>query len=135
MVLFLRLKKVFCYIPENESEQSVLGWNKSTCAVAFRTTHGQNNMHKCDTEGFLPVSSLNVMVRSLSLFIVSLIGSTGKIWYVLYSNKKWIYASKTLACTISECAIVCNVLHVTLTCPLISWCSVAANFKLTLWIF
>ena len=29
MVLFLRSKKGFRYIPENESEQPVLGWNKS----------------------------------------------------------------------------------------------------------
>ena len=29
MVLFLRSKKVFRYIPENESKQPVLGWNKS----------------------------------------------------------------------------------------------------------
>ena len=29
MVLFLRSKTRFCYIPENESEQDILGWNKS----------------------------------------------------------------------------------------------------------
>ena len=29
MVLFLQSKKRFCYIPENESEHPVLGWNKS----------------------------------------------------------------------------------------------------------
>ena len=29
MVLFLRSIKSFCYIPENESEQTVLGWNTS----------------------------------------------------------------------------------------------------------
>ena len=29
MVLFLQSKNRFCYIPENESEQPVLGWNKS----------------------------------------------------------------------------------------------------------
>ena len=29
MVLFLRSKNRFCYIPENESEQDILGWNKS----------------------------------------------------------------------------------------------------------
>ena len=33
MVLFLRSRKGFCYIPENESEQSVLGWNKSTGVI------------------------------------------------------------------------------------------------------
>ena len=30
LVLFLQSKKIFCYIPENESEQNILGWNKST---------------------------------------------------------------------------------------------------------
>ena len=29
MVLFLRSKKSFCYIPENEIEQDILGWNTS----------------------------------------------------------------------------------------------------------
>ena len=29
MVLFLLSKNIFCYIPENESEQDILGWNKS----------------------------------------------------------------------------------------------------------
>ena len=29
MVLFLQSKNRFCYIPENESEQDILGWNKS----------------------------------------------------------------------------------------------------------
>ena len=35
-----------------------------TCAVAFRTTYGQNNTRKCDTEGFIPVESLNGVVGS-----------------------------------------------------------------------
>ena len=30
----------------------------STCAVAFRKTHGKNNTHKWYTEGFVPVASL-----------------------------------------------------------------------------
>ena len=29
MILFLRSKNIFCYIPENESEQDILGRNKS----------------------------------------------------------------------------------------------------------
>ena len=29
-----------------------------TCAVALRTTHGKNNIRKCDTEGFTHVASL-----------------------------------------------------------------------------
>ena len=29
------------------------------CAVDLRTTHIQNNTRKCDTEGFVPVASLN----------------------------------------------------------------------------
>ena len=40
-----------------------------TCAVAFRTTHGQHNTRKCDTEGFLPVASLYGVLGSPSLFI------------------------------------------------------------------
>ena len=88
-------------------------------------------MCKYYTEGFLPVESLNGMVGFPSLFIKSLIGSTGKILSDVYMNEKWKDASETRACTISECAIVRNVPHVTLTCPLISWCSGAANVKLT----
>ena len=99
------------------------------CAVAFCTTHGQNNTHKRYTEGFLPVASLNAVVKSPSSFIRSLIGRTGNIWSVVYINAKWIYASKTLACTIRECEIVRNVLHVTLTCTLIYWCPGAAYIK------
>ena len=91
----------------------------STCTVAFCTTHGQNNTRKCYTEGFIPVASLNGVVGSPSLFIRYLIGRTRKIWSVVYINEKWIYVSKTLACTIRECAIVHNVLHVTWTCPFI----------------
>ena len=50
-----------------------------TCAVAFRTTHRQNNTRKCDTEGFVPVASLNGVVGSSSFFIRSLIGITRNI--------------------------------------------------------
>ena len=46
-------------------------------------------MHKCDTEGFVPVASLNGVVGSPSLFIRSLIGRTGKydLSYTLMKNK------------------------------------------------
>ena len=50
-----------------------------TCAVAFCTTHGKNDTHKCDTEGFVSVAVLNGVVSSPSLFIRYLIGRTGKI--------------------------------------------------------
>ena len=103
----------------------------ATCAVAFRTTHGQNDTRMCDTEGFSPVTSLNGVIGSPSLFIRYLIGSARKIWSVVYMNAKWIYASKNIACTISECAIVRNVLHVTSTFLLIYQCSGAANVKWT----
>ena len=103
----------------------------STCAVAFCTTHGQNNTRKCYTEGSVPVSSLCGVVGSPSWFIRSLIGRTEKIWYVVYIHAKWTYTSGTLACTIRECATVRNVLHVTSTCSFISWCSVAANVEQT----
>ena len=104
----------------------------STCAVAFCTTHVQNNTHKCDTEGFVLVASLNGVIGSPSSFIRSLIGRNGKIWSVVYINAKSIYVLENLACTIRECAIVRNVLHVASTCLFISWCSGAANVKWTL---
>ena len=103
----------------------------STCTVAFRTTHGQNNTHKCDTEGFVPVASLYGVVGSPSSFIRYLIGRNGKMWSVVYINAKWTCTSGTLACTIRGCATVRNVLHVTSTCLFIYWCSVAANVKQT----
>ena len=100
-------------------------------AVAFHKTHGKNNTRKFDTEVFVPVASLNGVVRSPSLFIRSLIFINGKIWFVVYINEKWIYAPKNLACTIIEFAILRNILHVTLTCTLISWCYGDANLKWT----
>ena len=103
----------------------------STCSVAFLTTHEQNNMCKCDTEGFVHVAILIIVVGSQSPFIRCLIGNTGKIWYVVYINVKWIHASETPACTIIECEIVCNVLQVTSTYLLVSWCSRSANIKWT----
>ena len=81
----------------------------STCAVAFRTTHGKNKTRKCDTEGFVPVASVCGVVGSPPSFIRSLIGRTGKIWSVVYINAKWTYTSGTLACTIRACATVHNV--------------------------
>ena len=91
----------------------------------------KNDTCKCDTEGLLPVASLNGVVSFPSSFIRYLIDSTGKIWSYIYINVKLIYASETLACTISECAIVCNFLHVTSTFTLIYWCYRAANDKWT----
>ena len=38
----------------------------STCALAFLTTHGKNNMRKYDTEGLVPVASLCGIVGSSS---------------------------------------------------------------------
>ena len=103
----------------------------STWVIAFRTTHGQNNTRKCDTEGLVPVASLCGVVGSPSSFIRSLIGRTRNIWSVVYINVKWTYTSGTLACTIRACATVHNVLQVTSTCPFISWCSGAANVRQT----
>ena len=59
------------------------------CAVAFLRTHRQNNTRKCDTEGFVPVASLNGVVGLSSLFIISLIGRTGKydLYYILMQNE------------------------------------------------
>ena len=100
-----------------------------TCAVAFRTTHGKNNTLICSTEGFVPVASLYGVVRSPSSFIRYLMGRTGKIWSIVYINSKWIYSSKTLACTIRECVIVRKGIHVTLTGPFVYWCFVTNNVK------
>ena len=41
--------------------------------------YGKPTTRKCDTEGFVPVASLNGVVGSPSLFIRSLIGRNGKI--------------------------------------------------------
>ena len=61
----------------------------STCAIAFRTTHGQNKTRKCDTEGFVPVASLYGVVGLPSLFIRYLIGITRKydLSYTLMRNE------------------------------------------------
>ena len=69
----------------------------STCSVAFCTTHRKNNTRKCDTEGFVPVTSLNGVVGLPSLFIRSLIGINRKIWSVVYIHAKLIYSSKNIA--------------------------------------
>ena len=99
--------------------------------LSVRTTHGKNNTHKWETEGFVPVASLCGVVGLPSLFIISLIGRTGKMWSIVYINAKWTYTSGNLACTIRECATVRNVLQVTSTCQFISWCSGASNIKQT----
>ena len=115
------LRKPFC------AWWSIVNTFLSTCAVAFRIIHVQNSTRKCDTEGFVPVPTSKYVVFMLSLFLRSLIGRTGKIWSVVYINAKWIYTSETLACDITECDIVRNILHVNLTCLFISWCYGAAN--------
>ena len=75
-----------CGIPTKMPRNPFWAWWRmfnafvSTCAVAFRTTHGQNKTRKCDTEGFVPVASLYGVVGSPSSFIRSLIGRTRKIW-------------------------------------------------------
>ena len=91
----------------------------------------KNNTRKYDTEGFVYVTSLNDVVGLTSSFLRYLIGRNRRIWSVVYMNEKWIYASKHLALTISECGIVRNVLRVTSTCLFIYWCYGAANVKWT----
>ena len=99
-----------CGIPTKMPRNTFCAWWRifnvfvSTCAVAFRTTHGQNKTRKCDTKSFVPVASLYGVVGSPSSFIRSFIGRTGKIWSVVYINEKWTYISGTLACTIRACA-------------------------------
>ena len=124
-----------CVIPTKIPRKPFCAWWRifntfvPTCAVAFRTTHRKNNTCKCDTECFVPVTSLNYVVGSLSSFIRFLIGRNGNIWSVVYINEKWIYDSETIAFTIRECAILHKILHVTFTCQFISWCPGAANDK------
>ena len=100
-----------------------------TCALDLRTAHGKNNICKCYTEGFIPIASLNGVVGLKYSFIRSLLDGTVKIWSYVYINTKWIYAPETLVCTISECAIVRKVIHVTSTCMFIYWCYGDANVK------
>ena len=104
----------------------------STCAVYFRTRHGQNKTHMFDTEGFLPVESLCGVVGSPSWFTIFLIGITVSIWSVIYIDTKCIHSSETRMFTIIECEIVHNVCHVTSTCSFISWWYGAANDITTL---
>ena len=126
-----------CGIPRKIPPKTVCVWwcifnaFVPMCALYFCTIHGQNNTHKWYTEGFISVASLKGVVGLPSSFIRSFIDSTRKIWYIVYINAKWIYASETLVCIISECSILCNITHVTSTCPFISWCSGAANVKRT----
>ena len=80
-----------------------------------------------DTEFFVPVTSLCGVVGSLSWFTKCLIGRTRNILSFVYINEKCIYSSENRACTIIECAIVCNVNHVTSTWPLIYLWSGATN--------
>ena len=105
------------------------------CSVDFHTIHGQNNTRKCDTEDFVPVTILNCVVGFPSLSIRSLIGRTSEIWSFVYIYKNLMYTSKTVACTIRECAIVLNVIHVILNFLFISGCSGAANVKWTSWVW
>ena len=125
-----------CGIPTKIPREPFCAWWRMltafvpTSAVYFCTTHGQNRTSKCGIGGFVPVVSLGGMIGSPSSFIKYLIGSTENIWSAVYMQKKK-YASKTCACTISECAIVRNALHVTLTCLFISWCLGAAKVSQT----
>ena len=73
-------------------------------------------MRRYDSEGSVLVASLTVVVVFPSLFIKYLIGRTGRIRSVVYINAKGIYASENLECTIRECAIIRNVLHITSAC-------------------
>ena len=84
------------------------------------------------TECFVPVSSLCGVVGSQSWFTKYLIGTTKNILSVLYINAKCIYFPKIRAYTISKCAIVRNVCHVTSTWPFIYWWSGATNSSRTM---
>ena len=99
----------------------------STCAVAFRTTHGQNKTCGFDTKGFMQFAILCGVLGSLSWFTKCLIVRTGNILSVVYINEKCIYSSETRVCTIIEYVIAWNVRHVTSTWQFISWWYSAAN--------
>ena len=126
-----------CKIPINIPQKPFCDWwhmfnyFPSTCAVDFITTHGKNKTRRFDTEGFVLVSILCVIIGSASRFIKCLIGIIGNIWWVMYINAENIHPYKTHACTIIECAIVCNVCNITSTWPLIYWWSSAANISCT----
>ena len=126
-----------CGIPTNMTRKTFCDqWRMfnafvPTCAVKFHTTHGQKKTFSFDTEGFMPVDSLCGEVGSTSWFDKCLIGRTRNIWSVMYIYEKCIYLSETRACTIIECAIVRNVLHVNSTWPFIYSLSSDANDTLT----
>ena len=90
----------------------------------------KNNKCKCDTEGFVPVASLNRMVGSPSLFIRYFIGITRKydLSYTLTQNEYNIPKSRVYHKWVRNFR---NVLRVTSTCPFIYFCSRADNVKLT----
>ena len=97
----------------------------------FSNNTWKHNIIKFDTNGFVPVVILNGLFGLPSLFIRYFISITQKIWSIVYFNKKWTHPSETPACTIIEGSFVLNILHVTLTCPFISWCSCSATVKWT----
>ena len=91
----------------------------STCVADFFTTHGQNITRVFYTEGIFSVEILCGIVGSLYWFTKGLICKTRNMRQVVWINSKCVNSSETRACTIIDCAIVCNVRHVTLTWPLI----------------
>ena len=87
----------------------------------------KNYTRKCDIKVFIPVKSLYGVIELLYSSIMSFIGSTRKILSAIWINVKWIWASKNLTWTISECSNLCNIIHVTSNCMLIYWCYGAAT--------
>ena len=61
LVLFLRSKKSFCYILENESEQDILGWNTSLGLPLYIFTL-DSSMSEINTPSFS--FSINGMAQS-----------------------------------------------------------------------
>ena len=103
----------------------------STCAFVFHKIYEKYIMRRFDTGGLVPVSSLCGIVGSPPWFIKCLIGKTGNIWWVVYTNAKCMYYYKTRVYTILECVIVFNVCHVTSTWPFIYWWYIGANLGRT----
>ena len=61
LVLFLRSKNSFCYIPENESEQDILGWNKSG-SIRVQTTGFKLFPYTCNRWSTFSIPSWSVFV-------------------------------------------------------------------------
>ena len=88
--MYMRYTFWCCRIPTKIPRKTFCDWwcihnaFAPTCAVAFRTTHGQNKTCIFENEGFVPVDSLCGVVGSAYWFTKCLIVRTLNIWSVVY---------------------------------------------------